>query len=83
MQWSVHRLIPKRGAGPALRGGHEIDEYLMRLLRVGAANEKEARLYAEVRFTLQSSRPQQQSNLPPALILLRFDHIMDGLRAGM
>lgn len=43
------RLIPKQGAGPKLRqSGQEIDEYLMRLLRVGAANEAEARLYAEV-----------------------------------
>lgn len=45
------RLIPRRGAGPALRsdGGHEIDEYLMRLLRVGAANEIEAAVYVQVR----------------------------------
>ena len=45
------RLIPKAGAGPALRrdGGREIDEYLMRLLRIGAASDLEARVYAEVR----------------------------------
>lgn len=47
----MSRLIPRRGAGPALRsdGGHEIDEYLMRLLRVGAANEIEAAVYVQVR----------------------------------
>ena len=44
------RLIPKAGAGPALRrdGGREIDEYLMRLLRIGAASDLEAQVYAEV-----------------------------------
>ena len=43
------RLIPRAGAGPKLRqSGNQIDEYLMRLLRVGAANEAEARLYAQV-----------------------------------
>jgi hypothetical protein len=44
------RLIPKAGAGPALRsdGGREIDEYLMRLLRIGAASDFEARVYTEV-----------------------------------
>ena len=44
------RLIPKAGAGPALRsdGGREIDEYLMRLLRIGAASDLEARVYTEV-----------------------------------
>lgn len=38
------RIIPRLGAGPTLRQGTgpEIDEYLMRLLRVGASDCKEA-----------------------------------------
>lgn len=38
------RLVPRKGAGPELRSGsgHEIDEYLMRLLRAGSAHAVEA-----------------------------------------
>ena len=58
------RLIPRRGAGPSLRsdGGHEIDEYLMRLLRVGAANEIEATVYVQVHPI--PLKPSIQAGLP-------------------
>ena len=40
------RLIPRQGQGPRLRdkGGQHIDQYLMRLLRVGVKNAAEASL---------------------------------------
>ena len=43
---SNDRLVPRRGAGPDLRkGGRQIDEYLMRLLRFGSsANPAESTL---------------------------------------
>jgi hypothetical protein len=42
----ICRLVPRKGAGPGLRsGGHEIDEYLMRLLRTGSAYAAEAPFY--------------------------------------
>lgn len=54
---AICRLIPRAGAGPKLRqSGNQIDEYLMRLLRVGAANEAEARLYAQVSKAISASR---------------------------
>lgn len=45
------RIVPRMGAGPTLRmgAGPEIDEYLMRLLRVGAGDDNEARTYTEAR----------------------------------
>ncbi len=48
---------PQAGAGPALRrdGGREIDEYLMRLLRIGAASDLEAHVYAEVSHLVLSA----------------------------
>lgn len=56
------RIIPRKGAGPMLRtgAGPEIDEYLMRLLRVGAANDDEARMYTQVHFLLQSQLLEEQ-----------------------
>ena len=53
---TVIAYCPQAGAGPALRrdGGREIDEYLMRLLRIGAASDLEAHVYAEVRRLVSS-----------------------------
>ena len=38
------RLVPRSGEG---RSGQEIDEYLMRLLRSGAANAADATMYRQ------------------------------------
>ena len=51
------RLVPRSGEGPSIRDrrGQEIDEYLMRLLRSGAANAADATMYRQEVHTHSSS----------------------------
>ncbi|KAK9815576.1 hypothetical protein WJX72_006125 [[Myrmecia] bisecta] len=55
------RLVPVQGAGPRLRdhGGQQIDEYLMRLLKVGAANAAVAAMYRQE--SAQQPDPEQRA----------------------